>query len=115
MNVKIYHNPRCSKSRQTLDLLKEKNLEIDIIDYLNNPLSKDEIIDIIDMLDIAPQSLLRKGEEEYKELVSKEGKPNSSMTIDWIHRVPKLMERPIVVNGNKAKIGRPPEDVLEIL
>ena len=114
MFMKIYHNPRCSKSRQTLNLIKEKDVEVEIIEYLKVIPSEKELNDIINLLGIEPEKLLRKGETDYK--VNFKGKTLSGS--EWISamiKYPKLIERPIVVSGNKAILGRPPENVLDLL
>jgi arsenate reductase len=111
----IYHNPRCSKSRQTLGLLEDNNVAPIIIEYLKTPPSIEELTKIVDQLGITPRDLLRKGETEYKEL----GLANSSLTdaalIEAMCANPKLIERPIVIKEGKAVIGRPPESVLDII
>ena len=112
--MKIYHNPRCSKSRQTLSLIKEKGAEVEIIEYLKVIPSEKELSAIIKLLGIKPEKLLRKGEADYKE--NFKGKTLSDE--EWISAMvqyPKLIERPIVVSGNKAVLGRPPENVLDLL
>ena len=112
--MKIYHNPRCSKSRQTLNLIKEKGVEVEIIEYLKVIPSEKELSSIIKFLGIKPEKLLRKGEVDYKE--NFKGKILSDE--EWISAMvqyPKLIERPIVVSGNKAILGRPPENVLDLL
>lgn len=110
--MKIYHNPRCSKSRQTLNLIQEKGVEPEIILYLNTPPTKKELQTIIRKLGIQPSQLLRKGEKVYKEKFKgkaiKEGE-----WIDIMLAHPKLIERPIVVKDGKAVLGRPPENVLD--
>ena len=112
--MKIYHNPRCSKSRQTLSLLEEKGKSPEIIEYLKDTPSKDELKAIIKKLKIQPEALIRKGEADYKE--NFKGKSLSDDAwIDAMIKYPKLIERPIVVNGDKAAIGRPPEKVLEVV
>ncbi|MDQ6972064.1 MAG: arsenate reductase (glutaredoxin) [Mariprofundaceae bacterium] len=114
MPITIYHNPRCSKSRATLALLDEQGIEPQIIEYLNTPPSEAELACILDMLEMTPEELMRKGEAEYKEHFS--GKTLSrAQTIALMVQYPKVIERPIVLNGEKAAIGRPPESVLEIL
>lgn len=113
--ITIIHNPRCSKSNQTLDLLKQKGVNPQIRLYLENKLSKQELQEIIQKLDISPIDLLRKGEDEFKQLIKKEGSVSNQSAIEWMLNHPKLIQRPIVINDNKAKIGRPPESVLEIL
>jgi arsenate reductase len=112
--MKIYHNPRCSKSRQTLSLIKEKGVEVEIIEYLKVIPSEKELRSIIKLLGIKPEKLLRKGEADYKE--NFKGKTLSDE--EWISAMvqyPKLIERPIVVSDNKAILGRPPENVLDLL
>lgn len=110
----IYHNPRCLKSRQTLALLKEKGISPEIIEYLNTPPSEVELNHILDMLGIEPEALMRKGEDEYKQHFM--GRTLSrAEAIRLMVQYPKVIERPIVINGSKAAIGRPPESVLEIL
>lgn len=112
--IKIYHNNRCTKSRQTLDIIKQKNEDIEVIDYLQNPPSKVELNDVLAKLNLKPIEIIRKGEAIFKEHFK--GKELSDDEwIDVMIEYPKLIERPIVVNGNKAVIGRPPESVLNIL
>ena len=112
--VKIYHNPRCSKSRQTLALLQEQGVEIEVIEYLKTPPSVNELMQLLSMLEMSPFALMRKGEAEYKELIK--GKELSEMqAIQHMVANPRLIERPIVVSHGKAAIGRPPEHVLTIL
>ena len=111
--MKIFHNPRCRKSRETLQLIEEKGIEPEIIEYLKTPPSKKELSDILDLLKIEPQQLLRKNEAIFKS--DFKGKELSSE--EWIEAMinnPKLIERPIVVKGGKAIIGRPPENVKEL-
>lgn len=112
--TKIYHNPRCSKSRQTLQLLEAQGESIDTIEYLISPPSKEELLEIVKMLGISPLELIRKGEQEFKD--NFKGKDLSDS--QWIQAMvdfPKLIERPIVIKNGKAEIGRPPEKVLDIL
>lgn len=113
--VKIYHNPRCSKSRQTLALLEENNQEIEIIEYLKTPPSAEELHLILKSLNIAPRDLLRKKEAEYKEAGLENDQLSDNDVVAKMVQYPKLIERPIVINGTKAAIGRPPENVLDIL
>lgn len=111
--MKIYHNPRCSKSRQTLEIIQKKGLEIEIIDYLVKPPTTKELEEIITLLKIKPEELVRKSEDIYKEKFK--GKKITQQ--EWVKimvEYPKLIERPIVISGNKAIIGRPPEKVLEL-
>jgi arsenate reductase len=107
--VKIYHNPRCSKSRQTLALLQSKGIEPQIIEYLKAPLTEAELVEVFAALDIRPKEVLRTKEDVYKELeVNWE---DDRAVIKAILDHPNLLERPIVVKGEKAVIGRPPENV----
>jgi arsenate reductase len=115
MAVTIYHNPRCSKSRQTLDLLKQQGNEPDIIEYLKTPPTKSELKRLLKMLGLTARQLLRTKEPAYKELGLDDLSLKEDEIIDAMIKTPKLMERPIVVANNKAAIGRPPEQVLEIL
>ena len=114
-NFTIYHNPRCSKSRQTLELLKEKNIEPEVVLYLDNPPSKDEISKLLSILGINPRELLRKGEDEYKTYNLKDQTISDQKIIEIMSENPKLIERPIVISNNKAIIGRPPENVLKLI
>lgn len=110
----IYHNPRCSKSRQTLALLQEKGVEPEVVEYLNTPPNEAELDRILTMLGIEPEALMRRGEDEYKEHFK--GRDLSrGEAIRLMVKYPKVIERPIVVKDGKAAIGRPPESVLEIL
>ena len=112
--MKIYHNPRCSKSRQGLQLLQEAQQKFEIVDYLNKPPSKEELKDLLKKLGIAPLQLVRKNE-----VIWKENYKNKNLTDDEIIEAmcsnPKLIERPIVIKGNKAVIGRPPEIIKDLL
>ena len=115
MSITIYHNPRCSKSRQTLSILKDKGIEIDIIEYLQSPPDAATLTALIKKLGITAKDLVRKGEAEFKLA----GLDNKNITdeemIQAMVKYPKLIERPIVVNKDKAVLGRPPENVLTIL
>jgi len=113
MTLTIYHNPRCSKSRQTLALLEEKGHEPTIVKYLENSPSVTALKKIIKALGVKPSDLLRRGEEPYKALGLKDA--SDALIIKAMVENPILIERPIVVNGDKARIGRPPESVLDIL
>lgn len=113
-DLSIFHNPRCGKSRNTLAIINDKNIEIEVIEYLKTPPSEAELKTVIKKLGIKPEALVRKGEAIYKE--SYKGKQLSDA--DWIKAMvehPILIERPIVIKGDKAIIGRPPENVLELL
>lgn len=111
----IYHNPRCSKSRQTLALLEQANVSINIIEYLKTPLTEQTIEQLLTLLDIEPRALMRIKEAEYKEQnLGADGVTRQDL-INAMVNTPKLIERPIVVANNKACIGRPPENVLALL
>jgi arsenate reductase len=113
MSVCIYHNPRCSKSRQALALLRERGIEPRVVEYLKATPGIMEIDRILRALDMAPEALMRKGEDAYK--VHVKGKRLSrEQLVELMVAHPVLIERPIVVNGDKAALGRPPENVLEI-
>lgn len=112
--VTIYHNPRCSKSRQTLELLKEKSIEPEVVEYLKTPPNAAELKDILSKLGLSADELMRKKEAIYKEL-GLAGVSDENELITAMVNNPKLIERPIVIKGNKAAIGRPPESVLDIL
>ena len=112
---KIFHNPRCSKSRQALQLLKDNNCKIEIISYLEIDLKVSLIKDILKKLTLKPRDILRKGEQEYKDNNLKKDNLSEEDLINYMIKYPKLIERPIVVKGDKAVIGRPPEKVLELI
>ena len=115
MSVEIYHNPRCSKSRQTLQLLEEQGVEPEIVEYLKTPPDKAELEKILTMLGIEPRELMRKKEQEYKAA----GLDNPDLSPDQLIQAmvdhPRLIERPIVIKNGRAALGRPPEKVLEII
>ncbi len=111
--VIIYHNPRCSKSRETLKLLQDSGIEPEIVEYLKNPLTKAQLKSLKTKLGIKPALWLRTKEAEYKALALTL-ESSDSACFDAMVEHPKLMERPIVTLGNKAAIGRPPEKVLEL-
>jgi arsenate reductase len=115
MTVTIYHNPRCSKSRQTLALLEERGIAPHVVDYLKTPLSAAEIKTILKKLGLGPRDLLREGEPLYAELRLKDRDLDDDALIAVMVANPILIERPIVVGGAKAAIGRPPDSVLRIL
>lgn len=115
MSITIYHNPRCSKSRQTLALLEEQGITPEIKLYLETPPSKAELESVLGKLGISARELLRKGEDAYKENNLKDSNLSEQQLVAAMLEFPKLIERPIVINGEKAALGRPPESVLEIL
>lgn len=115
MSITIYHNPRCSKSRETLKLLQEKGMEPNVREYLKDVPSAEELQTVLKALGINARELLRTKEAEYKEAGLNDTSLDDDAIIDAMTRFPKLIERPIVINGDQARIGRPPESVLEIL
>lgn len=114
-SVTIFHNPRCSKSRETLALLEGKGISPEIRLYLENPIQKEELITILGQLGISPRELIRTSEDAYKEQNLKNPELSDDALIDAMVATPKLVQRPIVVANGKASLGRPPEQVLEIL
>ena len=115
MTITIFHNPRCSKSRATLALLQERGLEPEIRLYLEKPPDAVELRDILRRLGIPARQLLRKGEADYREQGLADETLSEADLIAAMASTPKLIERPIVLAGQRAAIGRPPESVLEIL
>lgn len=112
--MKIYHNSRCSKSRDSFNLLTEKGIKFETIEYLKNPLTKEDLTSLLAKLNIPAKDLIRKGEKDFKE--NFKGKELSEEK--WVEAMleyPKLIERPIVVKGNKAVIGRPIEKVIDLI
>ena len=115
MTVTIYHNPRCSKSRQTMALLEEQGVTPDVVLYLETPPSADMLGKLLEHLGMEPRDLMRKGEEPYKTLNLADPAKSRDALIAAMVAHPILIERPIVTNGERAALGRPPEQVLEIL
>ncbi len=113
--IKIYHNNRCSKSRNTLAILEEKNANFEIVNYLETPPSETELDSILQKLGKEPQEIVRKGEQIYKNLDLKNANLSRQEWIKTLVENPKLIERPIVVKGENAVLGRPPENVLELI
>ena len=112
--IKIYHNPRCSKSRQALHLLEESATDFEVVEYLKKIPTVEELTEVIKKLDINPIDLVRRGEEVFK--TNFKGKTLSDT--EWIEAMvayPKLIERPIVIKDGKAILGRPPENVLDLI
>ena len=114
-DLTLYHNPRCSKSRGALEILEARGLTPTVVRYLDNPLDAAQLHSLLVKLDISPRQLLRTGEEEYKTLNLGDAGLSDEDLIAAMAAHPKLIERPILVAGDKAVIGRPPEKVLEIL
>lgn len=115
MEITIYHNPRCSKSRQTLALLESNGVKPLIVEYLTTPPNHQQLDSILRGLDMQPREFIRKGEAEYKEQNLSDNSLSRDQLINAMINTPKLIERPIVVAGDEIIIGRPPENVLTIL
>jgi arsenate reductase len=113
--ITIYHNPRCSKSRQTLRMLEEQGIKPTIVAYLETPPSKTELKRILKILNLQPRQLMRTKEKEYLEAGLNNPDLSREELIDAMIRYPRLIERPIVVVNDKAVLGRPPENILKIL
>ena len=113
--MKIYHNPRCSKSRQALAILQDSKVEFEVIEYLNNPPTEQELSEIVAKLGIAARDLIRQKEDEFQQLGVKQDvlSHDSAITLNVIE--PKLIERPIVLTDERAGIGRPPDNVFDLL
>lgn len=115
MTVTIYHNPRCSKSRETLALIEAQGIDPVVIRYLETPPDAATLRRILEQLDVDAREILRTGESAYKELGLADASLSQDLLIEAIAAHPELLQRPIVVAGDKARIGRPPESVLEII
>ncbi|HAW29428.1 arsenate reductase (glutaredoxin) [Gimesia maris] len=113
--ITIYHNPRCGKSRQTLSLIQEAGQEPQIIEYLKTPPTATELDSLLKKLKMEPRELMRKGEDVYRELKLAEKELSRDEAIELMIAHPKLIERPIVVKGRQAVLGRPPENVNALL
>ncbi|NBF08539.1 arsenate reductase (glutaredoxin) [Pseudomonas sp. Fl4BN1] len=114
-DLTLYHNPRCSKSRAALELLEQRGLAPTVVRYLETPLDATQLRSLLGKLGISARQLLRTGEDEYKSLDLADSSLNEEQLIAAIAQHPKLMERPILETADRAIIGRPPENVLEIL
>jgi arsenate reductase len=115
LKVQILHNPRCSKSRATLELLQEAGHEPEVIEYLHTPPSADQLVSILGKLGLKPRDLMRKGQPEYEAMGLADARLTDGQLVAAMLAAPILIERPIVLANHKAAIGRPPEAVLEIL
>jgi arsenate reductase len=115
MSVVIYHNPRCSKSRQTLKLLQDRGLKLKVIEYLKTPPNKQELEKLLGKLGMEPRDLIRKKEKAYKDTGLDDPSIDKDQLLQAMIDHPILIERPIVVTDTKAALGRPPENVLEII
>ncbi|MGB5488931.1 MAG: arsenate reductase (glutaredoxin) [Lysobacterales bacterium] len=115
MKVQILHNPRCSKSRTTLQLLRENGIEPEVILYLETPPDADQLTSILGQLGMQPRELMRKGQSEYKAMGLDNEQLSDEQLVAAMIEAPILIERPVVLANGKARIGRPPESVLKIL
>ena len=113
-NVTLWHNPRCSKSRNALSLLEEERIEVKVVKYLDTPPTREEIVEMLKMLGISARGLMRTKEAIYRELGLKEVSDEDTL-IDALANNPKLIERPIVIKDGKAAIGRPIENIIELI
>ena len=113
--VTIWHNPRCSKSRATLALLQERDIEIRVLDYLKTPPEIAEIERVLGLLKLEPRQLMRQSEDAYQSARADDPTLSRADLVALMHAHPILIERPVVIAGDRARIGRPPEAVLEIL
>ena len=111
----IYHNPRCSKSRAAMELLTEKGIDTSVVKYLETPPNKETIEDLLKMLGLEPRELMRKGEQEYKDNNLADENISRDDLIEAMVKFPKLLERPIVIKDGKAAIGRPIQNIIDIL
>lgn len=113
--VKIFFNPKCSKCRLTLDILSDKDVDTQVVEYLNTPPDQSELTQVLDLFGLEPRELMRKHEAPYRENNLDNPDLSREQLIQAMIDNPILIERPIVIHGNKATIGRPPEKVLDIL
>ena len=113
--TRILHNPRCSKSRQTLELLQQRDIEAEVVEYLQTPPTAAELQRILTLLGLEPRALMRQDEDDYRTLQLDRPDLSREQLIAAMVEHPRLIQRPIVIRGNKAAIGRPPEAVLDIL
>jgi len=113
--IKIYHNPRCSKSREALQIIKDNNLEPEIKLYLEEKITLNELSNILDMLGLQPRDIIRTNEEEYKINNLQDSCHTRNDLLNFMINFPKLIERPIIIMGNNAVLGRPPENVYKLL
>jgi len=115
MSVQIYHNPRCSKSRQTLQLLEDNGISPEIIEYLQTPPDTATLAGIVAKLGVSVDDIMRTGEDQYKASKEAVTTMDDAGKLAWLCDNPKVIQRPIVINGEQARIGRPPESVLDII
>ncbi len=114
-SVTLYHNPRCSKSRTALQLLREHGVNVEIIEYLKTPIRESELLRLLDLLEVEARELLRRNEPTYRELGLANAELDDAHLLKAVVNHPILMQRPIAVSGHRAVIGRPPERVLDLL
>mgnify|MGYP000995919829 FL=1 len=114
-DLTLYHNPRCSKSRAALQLLEERGLQPTVVHYLDNPPSAAQLREVLDKLGLPPRQLLRSGEDEYRQLKLADQALGDDALIEAMVAHPRLIERPILITADRAVIGRPPENILELL
>ena len=117
MSLTIYHNPRCSKSRKTLELIQEAGVDPNIVDYLSKPPSAARILQLAELLGLTVQELLRRNEADFKDAADLPDLDDNAALAAWVANHPKVLERPIVVDdgANRAVMGRPPENVRNLL
>ena len=114
MKPRIYHNPRCSKSRATLALLEDRGIDVDVIEYLRTPLDADALTALLTKLDLTASDIVRTGEDAFKQSGVDLAGADDATIVELIAEQPKIMQRPIVETESAARIGRPPEQVLEL-
>ncbi len=115
MKTIIYHNPRWGKSRDSVRILEEKNISYKIIEYLKTPLTREELNRIILILDIKPSEIIRTSERDFIDNNLSDVLESDNKTMDAIIKFPKILQRPIIINGDRGVIGRPPENILKII
>ena len=113
--ILIYHNPNWSKSRKSVEILENQGLEFEVIQYIKNPPNINQIKQICSKLNLEPKEIIRKGEKDFKENNLSEIMNDENILLQKMVEFPKIIERPIIIAGNKATIGRPPENILDIL
>jgi len=114
-DLTLYHNPRCSKSRAALQLLEERGLQPTVVHYLDTPPSAAQLREVLDKLGLPPRQLLRSGEDEYRQLDLADQALTDDALIEAMVAHPRLIERPLLITADRAVIGRPPENILELL
>ena len=115
MKIKIYHNPRWGKSRNSVRILEEKKIEYEVVEYLKNPLTKAQLQGILNILKLQPKDIVRTSESDFTENNLDKILDDDDEMLNAIIEYPKILERPIIINNNRGVIGRPPEKILEII